>query len=187
MESVSTLFLFEVPAVLTADVLLGVPHTFSILGADGFGGVTVTALTLAGAVALALDAELGFTPGDEVASGIALGVSTEIQPGHVGDVKVDPDGLGAAGSVFEGESGSRADAVGGDFVDVDAVDASRALAGGAGISDTDGSAEGFVFALELNLEGGVLGVGVGGELDGGGPFGTVHVVVVLGRRWCRSQ
>lgn len=171
--------LFEVPAVLTAEVGSCVPHTLSVARADGFSGVAVTALTLAGAVGLALGAELWFTPRDEVTSRIATRFSTEVQPGHVGDVEVDPDGLGAARSVGEFESGGSLDTVGGDFVDVNAVNTSNVLAGSACISDTDGSTECGVLSLEADLERSVRDIGVGRELDGGRPGRTVHVVLGL--------
>lgn len=174
-----TLRFLEVPAILSADILFGVPHTFGVARADGFSGVAVAALTLAGAVGLALGAELGLAPGDEVASGVALGVSAEVQPGHVGDVEVDPDSADTAASVGEFESGGGRDSVGDDFVDIHAVDARGVLAGLASISNADSSTEGVVLAGEIDLEGGVLSGGVRRQLDGGGPGRAVHVVLGL--------
>jgi hypothetical protein len=171
--------LFEVPAVLTANVGLCIPHAFGVARADGFGRVAVTALALASAVRFALGAELGLTPSDKVTGRVATRFSAEVQPGHVGDVKVDPNGFGAARSIGEFESGGRLDAVGGDFVDVDAVHASSVLASGASVSDTDGSTEGGVLALEADFEGSVGDISVGRELDRGRPGRSVHVVLSL--------
>lgn len=171
--------LFLVPAVLTAEVGAGIPHALGVGGAGGFGDVAVAALALAGAVGLALCAEARFTPGGKIASWVAERVSAEVQPCHVGDVEVDPDGVDTAGGVAERECGDGLDAIGDDFVDVDSVDADAVLAGVADISDTDGGAEGGVLAHELELEGGVFVFSVGGELDGSRPGGAVHVVVGL--------
>lgn len=173
------LVLVEVPAVLTADVCLGVPHTLGVARASRLGGVAVAALTFAGAVAFALGAELGLTPGDEIASGIATRVSAEVQPGHVGDVEVDPDGAGATAGVLKSESSGSGDGIGGDFVDVDAIHTSRVLTGLASISDTDGSLEVVVLALKTDLECGVFSVHVRRESDGSRPGGAVHVELSL--------
>lgn len=82
-----------VPAVLAANHGSRIPHAFGIGGASTLSGVAVLALTFASGVGLSLDTNSGFTPSTEVADGVTKGVDAEVEPGHVGDVEVDVDGV----------------------------------------------------------------------------------------------
>ena len=174
-----TLFLLLIPAVLTAFVLLGIPHALSVSSTGRFSGVTVLTLTLASRVGLALDTETRFTPSSKITSRIAERVSLEVQPSHVGDVKVNVLGGNTTRNIIEFFSSSSSDTISSNFVDANTINTSTALARRADISNTNSRTEGVVLTSELELESSVFVFSVGRELDGSRPGRAIHVVVSL--------